>query len=70
MPKFKIRLESQTDDQAREVTLALIGALEGAFVLARTLRSVDPLSAVGAALAPRYRGVTLTPRSTAAVGAG
>jgi AcrR family transcriptional regulator len=56
--------------QAREVTLALIAGLEGAFVLARTLRSVDPLSAVGAALAPRYRGVTLAPRSTAAVGAG
>lgn len=56
--------------QAREVTLALISALEGAFVLARTLRSTDPLLAVGAALAPRYRGVTLSPRSAVAVGAG
>ena len=43
--------------QAREVTLALIGALEGAFVLARTLRSTEPLLAAGRALAPQYRGV-------------
>ena len=43
--------------RAREVTLALIGALEGAFVLARTLRSTEPLLAAGRALAPRYRGV-------------
>ncbi|MGZ5391480.1 MAG: TetR/AcrR family transcriptional regulator [Mycobacterium sp.] len=46
--------------QAREVTLALIGALEGAFVLARTLRDTEPLLAAGAALAPQYRGVVLT----------
>jgi AcrR family transcriptional regulator len=45
---------------AREVTFALIGALEGAFVLARTLRSTEPLIAAGRALAPRYRGVVLT----------
>lgn len=55
--------------QAREVTLALVAALEGAFILARTLRSVDPLLAVGAALAPQYRGVALAPRSVVAVGA-
>jgi hypothetical protein len=48
--------------QAREVTLALISALEGAFVLARTLRSTEPLLAAGRALAPRYRGVELIPR--------
>jgi AcrR family transcriptional regulator len=48
--------------QAREVTLALIGALEGAFVLARTLRSTEPLLAAGRVLAPRYRGVELIPR--------
>jgi len=45
--------------QARELTLALIGALEGAFVLARTLRSTEPLLAVGRALAPIYRGVAM-----------
>jgi AcrR family transcriptional regulator len=44
---------------AREVTLALIGALEGAFVLARTLRSTEPLLAAGRALGPQYRGVEL-----------
>jgi AcrR family transcriptional regulator len=48
------------ESQARELTLALVGALEGAFVLARTLRSAEPLLAVGRALAPRYRGVALT----------
>jgi hypothetical protein len=44
------------------VTLALISALEGAFVLARTLRSTEPLVAAGRALAPRYRGVELIAR--------
>ena len=58
------------DASAREVTLAIIAGLEGAFVLARTLRSTEPLLAVGAAMAPRYRGVALAPRSPAAVGAG
>jgi hypothetical protein len=53
--------------QAREVTLALIGALEGAFVLARTLRSTEPLHAVGGALAPRYRGVPMTSHVTTSV---
>jgi AcrR family transcriptional regulator len=51
--------------QAREVTLALIGALEGAFVLARTLRSTEPLLAAGRALAPRYRGVELAAKMSA-----
>jgi AcrR family transcriptional regulator len=45
---------------ARQVTLALICALEGAFVLARTLRSTEPLLAAGRTLAPQYRGVALT----------
>ena len=44
---------------AREVTLALIGALEGAFVLARTMRDIAPLLAAGATLGPQYRGVEL-----------
>ena len=51
--------------QAREVTFALIGALEGAFVLARTLRNTEPLLAAGRALAPGYRGVALAPRVVA-----
>lgn len=48
--------------RAREVTLALIGALEGAFVLARTMRDTAPLLAAGAALGPQYRGVALAQR--------
>jgi AcrR family transcriptional regulator len=46
--------------RARDVTLAIVSALEGAFILARTLRSTEPLLAAGRALAPQYRGVTLT----------
>lgn len=49
-------------DAAREVTIALVGALEGAFLLARTLRDPEPLLAAGRALGPRYRGVALAPR--------
>lgn len=44
---------------ARDVTLSLIGALEGGFLLARALRSTEPLLAAGRALAPQYRGVEL-----------
>jgi AcrR family transcriptional regulator len=53
------------ESQARQVTLALIGALEGAFVLARTLRSTEPLLAAGRALAPQYRGVALQAKMSA-----
>jgi hypothetical protein len=48
--------------QAPDVTLALIGTLEGAFVLARTLRGTEPLLAAGRVLAPPFRGVALVPR--------
>jgi AcrR family transcriptional regulator len=37
-----------TPAKAREVTIALIAALEGAFVLARALRSIEPLEIAGA----------------------
>jgi hypothetical protein len=50
------------ESRAREVTLALIGALEGAFVLARTLRATEPLLAAGRALSLPFRGVGLLPR--------
>jgi AcrR family transcriptional regulator len=53
------------EPRAREVTLALIGALEGAFVLARTLRSTEPLLAAGRVLSPQYRGVELAPKMAA-----
>ena len=44
---------------ARDVTLALIGALEGGFLLARALRSTEPLLAAARTLAPQYRGIEL-----------
>ncbi len=56
--------------QAREVTLALIGALEGAFMLARTLRNTEPLLAAGRVLGRQYRGIVLAERSATGVGAG
>ncbi|MBO0676641.1 TetR/AcrR family transcriptional regulator [Mycolicibacterium sp. S2-37] len=49
--------------QAREVTVALVAALEGAFVLARTLRDGEPLLAAGRVLGPQFRGVELIPAS-------
>jgi hypothetical protein len=40
--------------KARELGLVFIGALEGAFVLARTLRSPEPLLAAGASTADAF----------------
>jgi AcrR family transcriptional regulator len=51
------------EQAARDITVALVGALEGAFVLARTLRSTEPLLAAGRALGPQHRGVALTVRA-------
>jgi AcrR family transcriptional regulator len=42
-------------DQARELTIAMIAALEGAFVLARALRSPKPLEIAGALAADAVR---------------
>ena len=50
------------ESQARDVTTSIVAGLEGAFVLARTLRSTEPLLAAGRVLAPQYRGVALTTR--------
>lgn len=47
------------EQRARDLTAAVIGGLEGAFLLARTLRSVEPLRAAGRVLAPQYRGIAL-----------
>lgn len=47
-------------EAARELAVALIGSLEGAFVLARTLRDTESLLIAGRVLASRYRGVRLT----------
>jgi AcrR family transcriptional regulator len=46
----------------RQVTLALLGALEGAFLLARAMRDTEPLLAAGRTMGPQYRGVALAPR--------
>lgn len=51
---------------ARDVTIAVVSALEGAFVLARTLRSTEPLEATGRALGLHYVGVALAPISVEA----
>lgn len=55
-------------DTAREVTVALVAALEGAFILARTMRSTEPLILAGHALAPRYRGMTMSAFAPASTG--
>jgi AcrR family transcriptional regulator len=47
-------------DTARDVTTTIVVALEGAFLLARVMRSGEPLRAAGRTLAPPYRGTALT----------
>lgn len=46
---------------AHDLVATLIATLEGAFMLARTLRDTGPLLAAGRVLGPRYRGVPLLP---------
>ncbi|MEV5391695.1 TetR/AcrR family transcriptional regulator [Nocardia farcinica] len=43
---------------ARELILAILAALEGAFILCRALRSTEPLRAAGATLATRVAEMT------------
>ncbi|WP_280253745.1 TetR/AcrR family transcriptional regulator, partial [Nocardia abscessus] len=43
--------------EARELILAVLSALEGAFVLSRTLRSTEPLHAAGRSLRARIEEV-------------
>ena len=56
--------------RARDVTLALISALEGGFLLARALRSTEPLLAAGRTLAPQYRGIEPSRHPVSAHSAG
>jgi AcrR family transcriptional regulator len=42
---------SVSREQARELTIAMLAALEGAFVLARALRSTEPLEVAGEVVA-------------------
>lgn len=53
------------EDTARELTIAIVAALEGAFTLARTLRDTEPLLGTSRVLAARYRGIALTPTRVA-----
>lgn len=55
---------------ARDLTITVVSALEGAFVLARSLRDAEPLRAVGRVLGARYRGTTLTPGVSLTVNVG
>jgi Transcriptional regulator LmrA/YxaF-like, C-terminal domain len=40
---------------ARRLTIAMVAALEGAFILARALRNTEPLHAAGTAVASATR---------------
>ncbi|MGI8920415.1 MAG: TetR/AcrR family transcriptional regulator [Solirubrobacteraceae bacterium] len=44
-------------ERARELTISMIAALEGAFVLARTLRSTEPLEVAGELAACRAKAL-------------
>jgi AcrR family transcriptional regulator len=44
-----------TRKRSRELAFSLIGALEGAFVLSRALRSTEPLEAAGASMTAEMR---------------
>ncbi|WP_280358937.1 TetR/AcrR family transcriptional regulator [Nocardia otitidiscaviarum] len=51
---------------ARETILAILSALEGAFILSRTLRSAEPLHAAGAAMAARLENLLKASKAAAA----
>jgi hypothetical protein len=54
------------DETAREVIVTMVSALEGAFVLARTLRDTEPLIVAGRVLGAQYRGIALAPAAVPA----
>ncbi|MEV0199589.1 TetR/AcrR family transcriptional regulator [Nonomuraea sp. NPDC050691] len=47
--------------EARELTIALLSALEGAFVLSRALRSTEPLEVAGESVAARASALLASP---------
>ncbi|MEV6767039.1 TetR/AcrR family transcriptional regulator [Nocardia sp. NPDC051030] len=49
---------------ARDLILAILGALEGAFILSRTLRSAEPLHAAGRTLSARVEALLTSNPST------
>ncbi|MFD4458774.1 TetR/AcrR family transcriptional regulator [Nocardia sp. NPDC058480] len=54
------------ESAARELIVAMLAALEGAFILGRTLRSAEPLRAAGRAIAARV-DLVLTEREGSAI---
>ncbi|MFI5782113.1 TetR/AcrR family transcriptional regulator [Nocardia sp. NPDC051570] len=52
-----------TEPESRELILAILAALEGAFILSRTLRSTEPLLAAGRAMAARTEAFVAGDRS-------
>jgi AcrR family transcriptional regulator len=62
------RAAGLTADQARELTIAMLAALEGAFVLARALRSTEPLAIAGelaaSAVEHAFEGAQTSPRAS------
>ncbi|MFD3745603.1 TetR/AcrR family transcriptional regulator [Nocardia sp. NPDC058633] len=53
------------ESAARELILAMLAALEGAFILGRTLRSAEPLRAAGRAMAARVGALLAADESPA-----
>lgn len=51
-----------TESDARAVAFALLGALEGAFILSRGLRSSEPLLAAGRSMAAYVATVSVAQR--------
>jgi AcrR family transcriptional regulator len=51
-----------TRKRSRELAFSLIGALEGAFVLSRALRSTEPLEAAGASMVAEMRDAVAAQR--------
>ena len=57
----RFRAAGVSDERARELSLAFISSLEGAFVLSRALRSIEPLIAAGAGVLAAYRAAQTEP---------
>ena len=53
-------------DRARELAISMLASLEGAFVLARALRSTEPVEVAGTAAAASVRAALDSARASAA----
>ena len=61
------RARGLSESDARALMLAVVSALEGAFILARTQRSTDPLRAAGAAMTAYARALSSAPQNSSTV---